>query len=920
MMRRLTFVLTLLGLLAVALPLSAEQAFISSPATPLLGDWWPAASLELPLAHGATLERISWLGSVGWMQLTVIRVDLGAQSLKVEPVLAHAALSSPGRPTEVARENSLIAAVNSDFFDMGATGGPLSLVASEGRVIRSPRVDPSFATIAITRDGQAILGQWDWVGALESADGSIRVELSAMNEISVAQDSAVLYTPEWTWPRPQSRSDAAYIAISEGVVTMAGNGYPASGSGTYVVARGSQAELLRRLVPGDPVTISHELRPGFDGLVAAFSGKPILVIDGEEAPGLLKHTGISAAVPAPRTAAGITADGRTLILAVVDGRLTGARGATLPEMARIMIELGAVSALNLDGGASSAVVARDPVTGALVSASRPSGTVERPVPYVIGLVPVLAAEVATESPAVSAVDEASEAGADVEAADGHADEDVDVAADAAGDASADAGHGDADLGAGPTADASLSQPSAPAFIAVEVDTGVRAYTFPSLARAVADGTRFIAGDELACPVGSKLRLRVIAFDEHMSRRPTDSAPNGPVWQVLHPKSLRSQQDLIEEVWRPAADGSEVEFDPLPGSRTQISVVWPGADGSVSNVVSFAVRCDDLPLAASTGTEAERAWLLLDGFEAVDGWTAATSSPTVLASVALAAGAPWDVSLGLAAPVAPVGNVALLRFDLRSTEPTRAAYLRTVRPLLLPEGVKSVGMWVWSDGNGHWLRATIVDGAGTKHPLDFGRLDWLGWRFVMAEVPAELSGSSVALSQIYVVEFKTELGVSGEIGIDQVCALVAAPEVEVETAPLAAPVAGDATGIGPATTITIGTGPIQWARLRAELEEFRLSASHDLEIVLEGRTLAHRPSGIVRDGKLTMGGSMGDAIAAELLLTMAADCLDGSTSVTLIQEDNSLTDSGETRAVVDGVLLIWRGRSTPAADAADATGR
>ena len=43
-------------------------------------------------------------------------------------------------------------------------------------------------------------------------------------------------------------------------------------------------------------------------------------------------------------------------MAVVD-RLRG-KGATLEEMAHIMIRLGAVSALNLDGGASSAVVVK----------------------------------------------------------------------------------------------------------------------------------------------------------------------------------------------------------------------------------------------------------------------------------------------------------------------------------------------------------------------------------------------------------------------------------------------------------------------------------------------------------------------------------------------------------------------------------
>lgn len=904
-MKRVAFIVTILALIACTMPSAAQQSAVASPITPLAGQAWPAASLQLPLANGATLERMSWLGKLGWMQLTVIKIDLGAQSLKVEPVLANAALSSPARPTEVARENGLIAAVNGDFFDLGATGGPLSLVASEGRVIRSPRVDPDFATIAITRNGQAIMGQWDWEGRLESAGGEISVTLAAMNEISVAQDSAVLYTPEWTWPRPQSQSDAVFVAIADGVVTAAGVGYPAAGAGTYVVARGSQAKLLRRLAVGDAVTVSYGLRPGFDGLAAAFSGKPVLVIDGNEAAGLLKHTGISAALPAPRTAAGITADGHTLILAVVDGRLAGARGATLPEMAKIMIELGAVSALNLDGGASSAVVARDPVTGAMTSANRPSGATERPVPYVIGLAPV-AARPLTAAPAT---------GPNALAAPGAAAEHVVI-----GTAAADAGEAIEAVeavevtkltGATDAAAPRAPQPSsAPAFIAVEADMGVRTYTFPSLSRIVADNARFITGDELVCPAGAHLRLRVVAFDENMNRAAVNSAAE-PVWQVLHPKGVRSQEDAVAAVWRQVAGGAEIEFHPLPGSRTQISVVWPGADGSVSNTVCFAVRSDDLPLAAPATIAGSPQWVILESFESGGAWMAAASSPTVSAFTALAVGAPWDVAQGLTAPVVPVGNALSLRFDLRSPEPTRAAYARAPRPLLLPEGAQSVGMWVWSDGNGHWLRATITDSAGAKYPLDFARLDWVGWRFVTAALPGQASGS-VALSQVYVVEFKTELGASGEVFIDQVCAMAAPRAAQVDVvSPTPAPEAAAATPEGaPAaspTTVTIGSGSIQWARLRAQLDEFKLSPSRELTVVLEGRTLAASPSGIVRDGKLTMGGSLGDAVAAELLLRMAADCLDGSTKVTVVQEDAALTESGETRAVVDGVLLIWRAK-------------
>lgn len=68
----------------------------------------------------------------------------------------------------------------------------------------------------------------------------------------------------------------------------------------------------------------------------------------------------------PRTAAGVTADG-ALILLVVDGRQADSKGVTLDELSALMLELGAVHAINLDGGGSSTLV----VNNTLVN--RPAG-------------------------------------------------------------------------------------------------------------------------------------------------------------------------------------------------------------------------------------------------------------------------------------------------------------------------------------------------------------------------------------------------------------------------------------------------------------------------------------------------------------------------------------------------------------------
>ena len=91
-----------------------------------------------------------------------------------------------------------------------------------------------------------------------------------------------------------------------------------------------------------------------DRLADAASGKPMLVRDGRVDQAALDGFPY-ANLRHPRTAVGVSRDGRKVILIVADGRQGHSRGMTLYELARMFIELGAYNAINLDGGGSSAM-------------------------------------------------------------------------------------------------------------------------------------------------------------------------------------------------------------------------------------------------------------------------------------------------------------------------------------------------------------------------------------------------------------------------------------------------------------------------------------------------------------------------------------------------------------------------------------
>lgn len=107
-------------------------------------------------------------------------------------------------------------------------------------------------------------------------------------------------------------------------------------------------------------TVDNRVRIGradtdMTGVTNGVSGFEIVAEDGKVLPNVRRNPDI-----APRTAAGVTRDGNGLVLLVIDGRQDGfSEGVTLAELGEWMLRLGAWSALNFDGGGSSAMVMAD---------------------------------------------------------------------------------------------------------------------------------------------------------------------------------------------------------------------------------------------------------------------------------------------------------------------------------------------------------------------------------------------------------------------------------------------------------------------------------------------------------------------------------------------------------------------------------
>ena len=185
-----------------------------------------------------------------------------------------------------------------------------------------------------------------------------------------------------TDPRAGCSADTLEVRVADGRVTAVGP--PGEGrlpAGTLaLVGRERGAASLRALPVGTRVAVDYRfdavdsppLRVAVGALPLARAGRPL--------------PGLQATERAPRTAVGLSADGRRLWLVTVDGRQDASIGTTLAELGRLLTDLGAPVAASPDGGGSTTMVRRGRDED-LTVVNSPSADPLRPVTDALAVLP-----------------------------------------------------------------------------------------------------------------------------------------------------------------------------------------------------------------------------------------------------------------------------------------------------------------------------------------------------------------------------------------------------------------------------------------------------------------------------------------------------------------------------------------------------
>lgn len=301
-------------------------------------------------------------------QVTAYFLEADKDKYTVKPALARGQV--PGRETVlgIAKRYGAEAAVNASYF--AASGDILGITRIDNMVAGTTYFKRS--AFGLHSDGKPEFGKIEYDGHVKLGDVTMPVWGV---DCERGENSLIIYNSAYGKSTRTNEFGEEYIIRNGKVAAIDTDGNAGIPSDGYVVSvHGSSQEAFKGLRVGDPASLSEDMGARWADCPQILGVGPRLLTGGrvnvtaseEEFPSDIRVG------RAPRSAIGVTKTGNFL-LGVVDGRQAESHGLTLTEWAGLMKKMGAVDAINFDGGGSSELVIKGEIQNS------PSDGKERPV-------------------------------------------------------------------------------------------------------------------------------------------------------------------------------------------------------------------------------------------------------------------------------------------------------------------------------------------------------------------------------------------------------------------------------------------------------------------------------------------------------------------------------------------------------------
>ncbi len=404
----------------------------------------------------------------------------------------------------------------------------------------------------------------------------------------------------------------------------------------------------------------------------------------------------------PRTAVGIKADGDVFFL-TVDGRQEPySSGISSEEITQMMIDLGAVTALGLDGGGSTTYLSRKPGYDYLQLVNRPSGSYERNVANSWLVVSTVIPDHIFDNAFIEPYDQSYTPGSSIQFSFKGRDRSL---SPAEGPSSGldwklnDESYGSIDSKGKLVSNGRMGE------VQVLLNQGEKTVG--------STWVKFVKPDEMHFEssqiVVGKNSQKPLGLKTTYNKRSLNWNPQDIDWQV--PKSLGT----VDE-------NGVLHVSELPLSG-RITAYFKGTNLRAGIDVIVAKEPETI-----------------FDFENQSGaWKTSTTQKGEMGSADLIS-PPEGVSR--------FGEKSLkIDFDMTKAQKqtTLGVYAGPGKPVTVPGNATSIGMWVYAEpaASGYWFRMTITDSKGKSQYINFTDsdtgIDWTGWRYVEAKIPSDAIG-------------------------------------------------------------------------------------------------------------------------------------------------------------------------------------
>ena len=712
-----------------ALGLALAMTVTAASASQALG--WDLHTGTAPISVGTTLTT-NYFWSDTYSDLRTEHYVTYTPSTDVTPTVAYGTkvtdrVTLTGMAQQLESQGKrVVSGLNGDWYVL-STGAPTGLVVTDG-VVRATGYYSSTWAIGFYDDGTAFIAQnglsmsvtlggatlnlsggINKVRKMTSSDGSGGLTLLTSDFADTTKNSEagvdVILTPvedeSGTYStEPRIGRQTQYVV--EQVLESTGSIAIPEGKAVLTLNAKDNADTLaklRALVPGDTVTLSITSTDArWSQVDQALGGVAKLVTNGQAASGL----------DASRTAwpaIGIKADG-TLVFYALDGKQPGLSvGATQTQVAQRLIELGCVEAICMDGGGSTTIGVTYPDGSSMEVVNSPSDGSQRANSTAIFLTTELQPTGELDSYYVTPTDNLLLSGAAVQLSASGLD--------------------------------THYYPTSGYEVEWEVTEG---------GGTVDENGLFTAGTESGTS-------RVTADDGYASGTVS-------ITTVSTPDSITLSDEST------GAAVTSLNLDPGGQMDLKASASYRGLDLTAQDTC-FTWTADP-----AVGTVDENG-LFTAGEKSASGTltvSAGGKTLTIPVSIAGHVNTLEDLEGGMdaftatdtAVPAVETGleYVHNGRQSLKMTYDASSGSASLGAAMAIPTGESWLGMWVYGDGSGNTLMATVTDSQLQTSQILLTALNFTGWQYVSAELPE----GAAYLNSLDVVYGGT--AASGEIWLDQ----------------------------------------------------------------------------------------------------------------------------------------------------------